>query len=154
MQTALNSYAVLLLRVALGIMFLSHNLIYMLGTLTLTGAADYFVSIGLPRWLAYTTFIAEALGGLLMVLGIKTRWVALALSPILLGATWAQVSSLTSRRQADMTVSPIFTKPPGNACFPGQGSFPRRMSSRRPNGSKTTQSVARAGVCGKVMLGP
>jgi uncharacterized membrane protein YphA (DoxX/SURF4 family) len=91
MQTALNSYAVLLLlRVALGIMFLSHNLIYMLGTLTLTGAADYFVSIGLPRWLAYTTFIAEALGGLLMVLGIKTRWVALALSPILLGATWAQ----------------------------------------------------------------
>jgi uncharacterized membrane protein YphA (DoxX/SURF4 family) len=43
MQTALNSYAVLLLRVALGIMFLSHNLIYMLGTLTLTGAADYFV---------------------------------------------------------------------------------------------------------------
>jgi putative oxidoreductase len=70
-------------------MFLSHSLIYMLGTLTLTGAADYFVSIGLPRWLAYATFIAEALGGLLLVLGIKTRWVALALSPILLGATWA-----------------------------------------------------------------
>ena len=72
----------------------------------------------------------------------------------MISATSIPVSSLTSRRHADMTVSPIFTKPPGNACFPTQGSCPRRMSSTRPNGSKTTQSVAKAGVRGKVMLGP
>jgi hypothetical protein len=28
------------------------------------------------------------LGGLLLILGIQTRWVALALSPILVGAIW------------------------------------------------------------------
>jgi hypothetical protein len=38
--------------------------------------------------------------------------------------------------------------------FPRAGFIPTAMSNRRPNGSKTTQSVARAGVCGKVMFGP
>jgi putative oxidoreductase len=65
----------------------------MLMTLTLAGTADFFVSIGLPRWLAYATFAAEAIGGVLLILGIKTRWVALALAPILLGATWAHVGN-------------------------------------------------------------
>jgi putative oxidoreductase len=89
----LNPYGVLLLRVALGTMFLAHSVIYMLMTLTLAGTADFFVSIGLPRWLAYATFAAEAIGGVLLILGIKTRWVALALAPILLGATWAHVGN-------------------------------------------------------------
>jgi putative oxidoreductase len=89
----LNSYGVLLLRLALGTMFLAHSVIYMLMTLTLTGTADFFVSIGLQRWLAYATFAAEAIGGVLLILGVKTRWVALALAPILLGATWAHVGN-------------------------------------------------------------
>jgi uncharacterized membrane protein YphA (DoxX/SURF4 family) len=33
-------------------------------------------------------FVAEAVGGILLILGIRTRWVALTLSPILIGATW------------------------------------------------------------------
>jgi putative oxidoreductase len=61
----------------------------MLMTLTLAGTGKFFVSIGLPAWLAYATFLAEAVGGILLILGIQTRWVALALSPILIGATWA-----------------------------------------------------------------
>jgi putative oxidoreductase len=84
----LRSYGVLLLRLALGIMFVAHSLIYMTITLTLAGTVDFFASLGLPPWFAYATILAEALGGLLLILGIQTRWVALALSPILIGAIW------------------------------------------------------------------
>jgi putative oxidoreductase len=33
--------------------------------------------------------VAEAVGGVLLVLGIQSRWVALALSPILVGALYS-----------------------------------------------------------------
>jgi putative oxidoreductase len=85
----LRSYGVLLLRLSLGTMFLAHSVIYMLLTLTLSGTSDFFNSIGLPSWLAYATFLAEVVGGILLILRIQTRWVALALSPILIGATSA-----------------------------------------------------------------
>ena len=52
----------------------------------LDGTAKFFVGIGLPGWLGYATFAAEAFDGALILLGIQTRWVALALSPILVGA--------------------------------------------------------------------
>ena len=74
-------------------MFLAHSIVYMLLTLTLPETAKFFVSIGLPAWLAYATFLAEALGGILLILGIQTRWVALVLSPILIGATWAHAGN-------------------------------------------------------------
>ena len=89
----LRSYGVFLLRLALGTMFIAHSVIYMLMTLTLAGTAEFFVSIGLPAWLAYLTFLVEAAGGILLILGIQARWVALALSPILLGATWAHLGN-------------------------------------------------------------
>lgn len=55
---------------------------------TLPGTADFFVSIGLPSWLAYVVFAGEAVAGSMLVLGIQARWAALASVPILLGATW------------------------------------------------------------------
>ena len=84
----LRSHGVFVLRVALGTMFLAHSVIHMLVTLTPAGTAEFFSSIGLPPWLAYVTIFAEAVGGLLLILGVQTRWVALALAPILIGATW------------------------------------------------------------------
>jgi len=45
----LEDYGVLLLRVALGTMFIAHSLIYMLMTLTLPETAEFFVFIGYPR---------------------------------------------------------------------------------------------------------
>lgn len=81
--------ATLLLRVALGAMFLAHSLVLKLFVFTLPGTAQFFTTIGLPGWLAYLVFAFEAVGGVLLVLGVQTRWVALALLPILLGATWA-----------------------------------------------------------------
>ena len=77
-QTNLTETAVFLLRVALGIMFIAHSLILKLFVFTLPGTAQFFVSIGLPGWLAYVIFLAEAVAGLFLVLGIQTRWVALA----------------------------------------------------------------------------
>jgi putative oxidoreductase len=79
----------MLLRVSLGVMFLAHSVVLKLITYGLPGTAAFFRNAGLPGWLAYVTFAFEAVGGILLVLGVQTRWVALALSPFLLGALFA-----------------------------------------------------------------
>lgn len=86
----LAAYGVTLLRVSLGVMYLAHSVVLKFFTFGLAGTAGYFESIGLPGWLAYATFAAEAAGGAMLVLGIYSRWVAVALIPALLGAIiWA-----------------------------------------------------------------
>ena len=86
-------YAALTLRVSLGLMFIAHSLVLKYFVFTLPGTAQFFQSLGLPAVLAYATFWAELVGGVLLVLGIGTRWVALALIPILLGATWVHIGN-------------------------------------------------------------
>jgi putative oxidoreductase len=81
------------LRVALGLMFIAHSVVLKYFTFTLAGTAQYFASIGLPASLAYVVFAAEAVGGVLLVLGLYTRWVALALVPVLLGAMWVHAGN-------------------------------------------------------------
>jgi putative oxidoreductase len=81
-----TEFATFLLRVTLGIMYLAHSLVLKLSTYGLGGTASFFAGVGLPGWLAYVTFAAEAVGGVLLVLGVQTRWVVLALMPALLGA--------------------------------------------------------------------
>lgn len=78
--------AILLLRVALGVMFLAHSVVLKLLTYGLPGTAAFFAGAGLPPSLAYVTFAAEAAAGVMLVLGVQSRWVALAVAPILLGA--------------------------------------------------------------------
>jgi putative oxidoreductase len=92
-QTDLSRAGATLLRVALGIMFIAHSVVLKYFTFTLAGTAQYFVSIGLPGFLAYVVFALEAVGGVLLVLGIRTRWVALGLVPVLLGAMWVHISN-------------------------------------------------------------
>ena len=86
-------YAALVLRVTLGVMFIAHSLILKHFVFTLPGTAQFFESLGLPGALAYVTFWAELLGGVALVAGFATRWVALALIPILLGATWVHIGN-------------------------------------------------------------
>jgi putative oxidoreductase len=86
-------YAAFVLRVALGAMFIAHSLILKHFMFTLSGTAQFFESLGLPGALAYLTFWAELLGGLALVAGIGTRWVAIALVPILVGATWVHAGN-------------------------------------------------------------
>lgn len=81
-------YGVLLLRVTLGAMYLAHSVVLKGITYGLAGTAKFFESIGLPGPLAYVVFAMEAIGGVLLLLGVKTRWVAAALLPVLAGATW------------------------------------------------------------------
>lgn len=81
-------YAALLLRVNLGVMFLAHSVYLKAFVFTLPGTAQFFASIGLPPLFAYIVFLAETVGGTLLLLGVQTRRVALALTPILLGAAW------------------------------------------------------------------
>lgn len=89
MNDALNlRVATVALRVTLGIMYLTHSIVLKVLTFGFAGTAQYFVSIGLPAFTAYLVIAAESLGGALLVLGIGTRYVALALLPILLGATY------------------------------------------------------------------
>jgi putative oxidoreductase len=86
-------YAALVLRVSLGIMYIAHSLVLKYYTFTLPGTAQFFESLGLPGTLAYLTFWAELIGGLLLVAGIGTRVVALGLIPILAGAAWVHAGN-------------------------------------------------------------
>ena len=79
-------------------MFLAHSVVLNLMTYALAGTAAFFETEGLPGSLAYATFAAEAVGGAMLVLGIQTRWVALALSPILIGAVLFVHGDKGSRR--------------------------------------------------------
>lgn len=81
-----SAYGAALLRVSLGLMYLAHSVLLKLMTFGLPGTAKFFESVGLPGPLAYLTFAAEAVGGVLLVLGIQTRSVVLALLPFLAGA--------------------------------------------------------------------
>ena len=84
--------ATLLLRTTLGTMFIAHALLKYF-VFTLPGTAQFFESLGLPGVLGYATFAAELVGGVLLLAGIRTRFVAFALVPILLGATWAHLGN-------------------------------------------------------------
>lgn len=77
-----------LARLGLGVMFIAHGLLKVV-VFTVPGTVKFFESLGLPGALAYVTIAAELVGGVLLVLGVKARVVALALVPILLGAVWA-----------------------------------------------------------------
>jgi len=84
--------AALVLRLALGTMFIAHALLKLF-VFTLPGTAQFFASLGLPGALGYVIFAAELVGGVLLVLGVYSRAVSLALVPILLGATWAHLGN-------------------------------------------------------------
>jgi putative oxidoreductase len=85
-------YAALLLRLALGTMFVAHALLKLF-VFTLPGTAQFFQSLGLPGALAYVTFAAELVGGVMLILGVGSRWVAAALVPFLIGAAWVHLGN-------------------------------------------------------------
>jgi putative oxidoreductase len=84
-DTRTAPYAALILRITLGILFLAHAGLKVF-VFTPAGAAQFFGSLGLPPALAYFTILVETLGGLALIAGFYTRWAALALVPVLLGA--------------------------------------------------------------------
>jgi putative oxidoreductase len=84
-DTRTAPYAALVLRVSLGVMFIAHALLKIL-VFTLPGTAQFFASVGFPAWTAYPVTAVELIGGVLLIAGVYSRWVALALVPVLVGA--------------------------------------------------------------------
>lgn len=87
-----RDYGALLLRLALGTMFVAHALLKYF-VFTLPGTVAFFEGLGLPGFFAHLTILAELVGGVLLILGVYARVVALALVPVLLGATWAHIGN-------------------------------------------------------------
>jgi putative oxidoreductase len=90
MKANSTEYGALLLRMALGVMFIAHALLKVM-VFTLPGTVQFFQSVGLPGFLAYVTVAVELGAGALLIAGYQTRIVALATLPILLGAAWAHL---------------------------------------------------------------
>ncbi|MBO9123704.1 MULTISPECIES: DoxX family protein [unclassified Rhizobium] len=78
-------YAALILRVALGLLFLAHAGLKIF-VFTPAGTAGFFGSLGLPGWLAYVTIVWELAGAVALILGIWPRLAAIVMIPVLLGA--------------------------------------------------------------------
>ncbi|HTI88259.1 MAG TPA: DoxX family protein [Alphaproteobacteria bacterium] len=77
-------YGVLLLRIALGVMFLAHMCIKLF-VFKPSGTARYFASLGVPGWMGPLTIVVEAVGGVCLILGILPRYAAIALLPTIIG---------------------------------------------------------------------
>jgi len=86
-------YAALLLRVALGLMFLAHGAILKLGTFGLAGTMGYFGSLGYPPVFGAIVIAAEIAAGLALILGLWVPLVSLLTLPILIGATLQHIGN-------------------------------------------------------------
>lgn len=80
--------AATILRVSMGVLFLAHAWLK-LAIFTPAGTAGFFESLGFPGFLAYLVIAAELFGGIALILGVWSRWVSLALVPVLLGSIYA-----------------------------------------------------------------
>ena len=87
-SVANTDLAATLLRTTMGSMFLAHAWLK-IAVFTPAGTAAFFESLGFPGFLAYLVIAAELAGGIALILGVWTRWISLALVPILLGAIYA-----------------------------------------------------------------
>jgi putative oxidoreductase len=84
-DTTRTALAALILRLALGALFLAHAGLKFF-VFTPEGAAGYFASLGLPGALAYAVTAIEAIAGAALLLGIAVRTVSLVTLPILFGS--------------------------------------------------------------------
>lgn len=80
----------LVLRLALGAMWITHALLKVL-VFTLPGAARFFDSVGIPGFLVYPVAAAELAGGVAILLGFYGRQASLLLAPVLLVAAWVHL---------------------------------------------------------------
>jgi len=85
MNQTRSDYAALLLRTSLGVMFIAHALLK-IAVFTPSGTAGFFASLGVPGWMAYPVMGVELIGGFMLLAGVQTRMVSLALVPVLIGS--------------------------------------------------------------------
>ena len=73
----LQPLALLVLRLVLGVIMISHGYSKVFGGLS--HHAQFISSLGLPGWLAYISAVTEFFGGILVIAGLLTRCVSLAI---------------------------------------------------------------------------
>ena len=87
-----DSFAPLFLRVALGVMLFPHGaqkLLGWFGGYGFTGSMGYFTgSVGTPYVVGLLVILGEFFGSLMLVAGVGTRFAALSIALIMLGAAW------------------------------------------------------------------
>lgn len=91
-DTRTAPYAALVLRLGLGTLFLAHGLMKVF-VFTIPGTVGYFESIGYPGFFAYLVILAEVGGGVALISGAWARWIALALVPVMIGATLQHIGN-------------------------------------------------------------
>lgn len=67
-----DQYSALLIRIAFGIILLSHGLLKIF-VFKISGTVAFFASLSLPAIIAYLTIFAETVGGVAIILGIYTK---------------------------------------------------------------------------------
>ena len=82
---ALQPFALLALRIALGIVFFSHGYPKLVHG---AGMQGFFVQHGLPGYFVYVSGVLEVFGSVLLVLGLFTRPAALLLAVEMAVAIW------------------------------------------------------------------
>lgn len=82
---ALQPFALLALRIALGIVFFSHGYPKLVHG---AGMQGFFVQHGLPGYFVYVSGVLEVFGSVLLVLGLFTRPAALLLAAEMAVAIW------------------------------------------------------------------
>lgn len=80
--------AATILRASMGVLFLAHVWLKLV-IFTPAGTVGFFETLGFPGFLAYIVIAAELAGGIALIVGVATRWVSLALVPVLLGSIYA-----------------------------------------------------------------
>ena len=141
--------AAIVLRTTVGVMFVAHALLKYF-VFTLPGTAQFFASLGLPGALGYATFGAELVGGALLIAGVQTRIVALSLTPIVLGATWAHAGNgwvftsanvPVSRHAGDRSAGQRRPRRDSRAGSSTVGAAHRGLTQRRPNSAGQTRAI-------------
>ena len=82
----LKPLALLLLRWALGLIFVFHGAPKLFGNSQ--RLLEFFASLGFPAWMAYVGGVVELFGGALLILGLFTRIAGLLLAGQMVIAIW------------------------------------------------------------------
>lgn len=82
----LQPLALLVLRLVLGIIMIAHGFGKVFGGLS--HHVHMVSNLGLPGWLAYFSAAAEFFGGILIIVGLLTRFAALAIMIDMIVAIW------------------------------------------------------------------
>ncbi len=82
----------LVLRLGLGLMWISHALLKWF-VFTILGFASWLESQGIPAFMAWPVFMLELIGGVMILIGFYGGYVSVVLIPVMLVATWTHVSN-------------------------------------------------------------